>query len=560
MPVCVAGMHRSGTSMVTKFLHECGLYLGPDDDLMPPAEENPEGFWENLTFVDVNEEILNQLGGGWDCPPPAPADWTGGRLAPLVARAETILEHFAGREPWGWKDPRSSLTLPFWKAMLPGLRVVAVVRHPLEVALSLRQRNGFSYALGLTLWQITYGRIIEATTGDDRILTHYDASFGDPAPEVRRLLDFLGMQVPDDTIAALGSARGLRHHRLTTQDLFDAGVSDEVIELYRSLCAEAGWSDIYGERSTVGRTPTTQVEDAAPTEPSPLELGVGRLARSAMDARVLRRELEEHQRSLAGRQERVEELERALTEQQVAREERDARIAILEERLDERVEVRIADREDRINELNAELAEVASGREAVEREAAMLQRSFVDQAAHLRILEAQLETLARHESELRALLASAHEQLLHRDAEISGTVGAALHPHAPGAPAAIHYRKLIDEMRSLVAAHVPSEAPLLVVSGGDEAMLGFDGRPARHFPTADGVAAGNGAANGAAVAELETWRRRGAGFLVVPAPGRAWLARHPDLQRYLEDRAAVVVRDQAVADVYALAAPGDGVP
>ncbi|MDQ3468017.1 MAG: sulfotransferase, partial [Chloroflexota bacterium] len=233
MPVCVAGMHRSGTSMVTNFLQACGLYLGPFDDIMPAAPENPEGFWENFKFVEINEEILNQLGGGWDCPPPEPDDWTAGRLAPVALHAETIIEHFTGREPWGWKDPRNSLTVPFWQTFFPEMRVVVVVRNPLEVALSLRKRNGFSFALGLSLWYIAYRRVLDATTDENRIVTHYDAYFGDSGPEILRLTDFLKLPASDATIESLTSASALRHHRLTTEDLLAADVSPDVLALYR---------------------------------------------------------------------------------------------------------------------------------------------------------------------------------------------------------------------------------------------------------------------------------------------------------------------------------------
>ncbi|MDP9364577.1 MAG: sulfotransferase [Chloroflexota bacterium] len=555
MPICIAGMHRSGTSMVTKFLHQCGLYLGPDDDLMPPAEENPEGFWENLNFVEINEEILNQLGGGWDCPPPEPDDWTGGRLAPLVRRADAILGHFEGREPWGWKDPRSSLTIPFWKALLPDLRVVVVVRNPLEVALSLRQRNGFSYALGLTLWQITNRRILSATTPADRVVTHFDASFADPAGETRRLLTFLSMPVLEDALASIGSAHGLRHHRLTKQDLFDAGVGEEVFGLYDALCEEAEWDDTHGERATARRHRTEHVSPAAPVEPSSLEIGVGRLARSAMDLRMLRRELEEHRQALQGRQERVEELELALATHESDRAEKDARIVDLERREDE-LAARVAGLEDEIKEMDRRRLEVERQLEAVEREGATLQRTLVDHMEHLAAQERQLQTLAAHEKELRNLLASAHEQLLHRDAEVIGTLGAALHPHAPGAPSTIYYRKLLEKTKALVAAALPSGVPILVLSGGDEAMVQLDDRPAWHFPDPTFGAEPASTADGSGfVPQLEALRARGAGYLVVPATGRAWLARHADLARHLAQRYRVVAQDDAAAHVYGLNEP-----
>ena len=54
--------------MLTRLLHAGGLYLGPKDALMPPQADNPDGFWEHLGFVAVNDELLNALGGAWALP------------------------------------------------------------------------------------------------------------------------------------------------------------------------------------------------------------------------------------------------------------------------------------------------------------------------------------------------------------------------------------------------------------------------------------------------------------------------------------------------------------
>ena len=67
--VCIAGMHRSGTSMVTSLLKDCGLYLGAEEDLIEKAPDNAEGFWENKKFVGLNEDIVAHFGGTWDKPP-----------------------------------------------------------------------------------------------------------------------------------------------------------------------------------------------------------------------------------------------------------------------------------------------------------------------------------------------------------------------------------------------------------------------------------------------------------------------------------------------------------
>ena len=88
--VAIVGMHRSGTSMVAKLLQQAGLNLGDETDLMPPAEENPEGFYEHLEFVRLNDEVLNVAGAGWDCPPAAGFDWDDEALDPFRERARQL--------------------------------------------------------------------------------------------------------------------------------------------------------------------------------------------------------------------------------------------------------------------------------------------------------------------------------------------------------------------------------------------------------------------------------------------------------------------------------------
>ena len=46
----------------------------------------------------------------------------------------------AQSQPWGWKDPRNTFTLPFWLSLFPDARVVFIERHGVDVAESLRVR------------------------------------------------------------------------------------------------------------------------------------------------------------------------------------------------------------------------------------------------------------------------------------------------------------------------------------------------------------------------------------------------------------------------------------
>src|SRR3954447_14412840 len=236
--ICIAGAHRSGTSMVTRLLHGCGLYLGPKDALMPPQADNPDGFWEHLGFVALNDDLLSARGGAWDLPPKSNENLSDERLEPLRMKARLLIEGFQSAPVWGWKDPRNSLTLPFWEELLPDLKTLIMVRNPLEVAYSMGKRNGTSYAFGLRLWEIYNRRLIETAGNHERLFTHYDLFFDKAEKELERIANFLGLADANIRSAADLVATKRRHTHFSIDQLVDAGVSGEVIELYRALVAE----------------------------------------------------------------------------------------------------------------------------------------------------------------------------------------------------------------------------------------------------------------------------------------------------------------------------------
>ena len=225
--------------MLTRLLHACGLYLGPKDALMPPQADNPDGFWEHLGFVALNDELLSQLGGAWDLPPKPDESFKHSQLDPLRMKARILIEGFDSVNLWGWKDPRNSLTLPFWQNLLPDLKTLITVRNPLEVAHSMHDRNGTSHAFGLRLWEIYNRRLIEAASETNRLVTNYDVFFENPEKELQRIANFIGL--PDAKIRAAAKlvATRRRHTHFTIDQLIDARVSEEAIELYRALVAES---------------------------------------------------------------------------------------------------------------------------------------------------------------------------------------------------------------------------------------------------------------------------------------------------------------------------------
>src|SRR2546430_7862103 len=72
-PFLVMGMHRSGTSAVTRVLNLLGLRL--PRDLLSPAKSNELGFWEGREVVALNDNILLGLNRDWADPKPLPTAW-----------------------------------------------------------------------------------------------------------------------------------------------------------------------------------------------------------------------------------------------------------------------------------------------------------------------------------------------------------------------------------------------------------------------------------------------------------------------------------------------------
>jgi hypothetical protein len=150
VPIIVIGMHRSGTSLVTQMLEELGLFVGARKD------EN----YEARFFVQFNRWIIRQSGGAWDHPESVRWLLADTELRPLVVeylqrmldspRAMLFLglaryARYRGlcglSEPWGWKDPRTTWTLPIWLNLFPGAKVLHVLRNGIDVAESLRRRR-----------------------------------------------------------------------------------------------------------------------------------------------------------------------------------------------------------------------------------------------------------------------------------------------------------------------------------------------------------------------------------------------------------------------------------
>lgn len=251
MPVLITGMHRSGTSMIARLLNLCGLYLGEPNEMLPAQPDNPRGFWEHWCFQQIDKSIINSFGRDdvktGHLPLLMTEDWEKDtRLDTTYLWARRLvhsMNHSA--DNWGFKDPRASILLPFWYQMIPDLKVIICLRHPLDVAASLMKRDDIDEEECLDIWY-AYNRML-LDTAKDYIMTSYDRYFvvakhshaWNPAQwlEIRRLCRFSGLgegPVSPDSFAADEIKPNLRHHTSGGE------LPDKVQKLYDKLLEETG--------------------------------------------------------------------------------------------------------------------------------------------------------------------------------------------------------------------------------------------------------------------------------------------------------------------------------
>jgi len=140
--VVVAGMHRSGTSLVTGALHAAGWATA--GELLPPGPANPRGYFEDLEILRIHERLLAAHGLlAWD-EPGRVRGLRGQRLGiprPIAADVDLIVARYRQGSPWVWKNPRATLFLHAWARLLPEATFVLPVRRPEEVVASLLRRG-----------------------------------------------------------------------------------------------------------------------------------------------------------------------------------------------------------------------------------------------------------------------------------------------------------------------------------------------------------------------------------------------------------------------------------
>ena len=237
-PIIIIGMHRSGTSLIARTLKLIGIFMG--------AELNNHE--ESTFFLNLNQYLFHLTHARWDNPGPmeyllqafqgfpqihseilsclknalASPDsakyW--GPIAYETLRKMDLYSFFSTIEqPWGWKDPRNSYTLPLWLTLFPEAKILHVYRNGVDVANSLvtrekgrankLQNQNFSFRClefnsAFDLWSEYVGmclRLTEKLSQGQAFSLCYEEFLVQPVRHLAELSNFLDINVDEGMIA-----------------------------------------------------------------------------------------------------------------------------------------------------------------------------------------------------------------------------------------------------------------------------------------------------------------------------------------------------------------------
>lgn len=133
----IAGMHRSGTSLITQWLYRCGLHVG--ENLLGSGVGNEDGHYEDMEFYNFQVQALRNMqlhdSGIIDHPVDSLNTSEKEKLREIIVRRNKAVGE------WGWKDPRTCLFLKEYRELIPEAYYLVVFRDWKTTVSSLISRT-----------------------------------------------------------------------------------------------------------------------------------------------------------------------------------------------------------------------------------------------------------------------------------------------------------------------------------------------------------------------------------------------------------------------------------
>ena len=256
--IVVLGMHRSGTSVITRALKVLGVDLG--DRLLSASDgdegDNDKGYWEDIDLNALNIEMLHAIDKDWFHTSPVTQIDVGilEKKGYFLKAGELLNEKRKDKILFGVKDPRMTKLLPFWKEVFVRCDIathyVLAIRQPLSVIKSLQTRGWEDRERNCLLWLNHVISSLALTDRNSRVLVDYDHLMRDSEHELARMAHSLDLSLDKEELASYQSEfldPSLQHSEYKLDDLsLDPDCTALVAEIYLKLQAvilETGCAD-----------------------------------------------------------------------------------------------------------------------------------------------------------------------------------------------------------------------------------------------------------------------------------------------------------------------------
>jgi hypothetical protein len=208
--VVVLGLARSGTSVVTGILRALGVDIGS-----PLADKaNPYGSFEDRDFADLHKKIFDLAGNKtyWNPPAPETILTLKEKCGPLIE--EVVRKKSRACPVWGWKHPRTILTLELFLPYLENPHLIAVFRNPLDIANSsvehtkkyTADRVDFFQALTLVnFYSAEMVKVLERHRELPLMPVAFENVVSEPIKEAEKMANFLELELNEHKTAQLES-------------------------------------------------------------------------------------------------------------------------------------------------------------------------------------------------------------------------------------------------------------------------------------------------------------------------------------------------------------------
>lgn len=242
--VLVLGMHRSGSSTVTRALNLLGYAL--PKTLIKGNASNRRGHWESQPVARLNDRYLNKANLTW-------ADWVQGKLKTVSAEDQSnfqqdiraiVADEFPDGQPAVLKEPRICRLVPQYRAALENqvpITAVITIRNPLEVSASLVKRNGLSEANASLLWLRTMVDAVVDSEGLPRAFIAYEDCISNPISAFDSVSGHSQLSYPNDLSTVAPEIEeflsvSLRNHTHTPEDVLHNDLTNGWIsDVYQAL-------------------------------------------------------------------------------------------------------------------------------------------------------------------------------------------------------------------------------------------------------------------------------------------------------------------------------------